>query len=261
MADELSKLTEPITPDDVDREVDNVMRLVDEQAKKIRAEQDKRVLEMRRSSPVRTSGARKPDASDLIRAGLRSALSDEVVVAPSVVGEDDIEPSEFGRELMKRALMKLKLSDLREEAKDRGVDWRGTEEDVASRLAAALRFDEQRIAELVLSYERETEPPTGFNERIYRLSHEVTDLGTLSAGVERMVRRYVRVGVAKWFVFQSVRSSQTHISVSGLFRSFRAEASDEHDDYTIHPIEVSARASTSYKAGKRSRTCAVEGCG
>jgi hypothetical protein len=50
---------------------------------------------------------------------------------------------------MKKALVKLKLTDLKNAAARVGVDWQGREEEIADRLVRALGFDEERVARLI----------------------------------------------------------------------------------------------------------------
>lgn len=245
MADLMDKPREPVTPAEVEREVDALVALANKEAQRIR-DAKLRSRDPRKSGPVRAQSPRKPDARDLMRADILSALTQEVVIAPEVSGDRDIEASEFDREIMKRALIKLKLSDLRDEAESRGLDPRGTEEDVASRLVQALKFDEQAIAELVLRHEDDSEIIRGFTERIFALRSPL-DLDLATAVVRPMAGRYVRVGVARWFVFQSITHPGQDLSVSGLFRSFRAEPTEIDDEYAISPIEVSARATARFR--------------
>lgn len=246
---EVNEPREVVSPEDIERDVDDLLALVDAQAERIRKAQDELVVKTRRPSRVRTRTPGKPNVSELLRADLRSALADELVIAPYAHGEAEIEPAEFDREIMKRALIRLKVSDLREEAENLGVDWRGTEEEVANRLALALKFDERKIAELVLRYADIERPITGFNERIYALTHRMTDLDAIQASVTRVVKRYVRVGVARWFVFRSVDRSPSTLRVSGLFRSFRAEPTEVDNEFWIQPIEVAARATVRFDSG------------
>lgn len=241
----------PITPADIDHTIDTLLDLVSTEAERIRAEQDKRVSATRKPGRVRTTSPSKPDVTDLLREDLRSALERGAVVAPHVGDDGEIDPSEFEREIMKRALIRLKVSDLREEARDAGIDWRGKEEELADRLARAFKFDEQAIAELVLRYEDQygEKPPRGLSDRVYSVSGASSNLAAMSLALRSMRGRYVRVGVARWFVFESVEFRGEALAVTGRFRSFQAEATEEDNDFSITPREVSALATAVFEPG------------
>ena len=243
-------LKPPVNPKEVESAVDSLIDLIGEEAQRIRRKLETRALHTRRSGPVRTVGSNRPDVVERVRSDIRAALEKDVVIAPEAHGEQEIDPSEFEREIMKRALVKLKLSDLKEEARDRDLDWRGTEEQVADRVARALGFNEQLVAELVLKYDEDRAPERGITDRLYALAQPLDDLESVGTMVGHLVRHYVRVGVARWFVFRAVESLPGSVRVSGLFRSFRAEASEVEDDYRISPIEMSARATVTLSRGR-----------
>jgi hypothetical protein len=239
-------LSEPerdlVSSEELNKTVDELLALVEERAERIRRAQQDRPVSRRGRSPVRAESPRKPQLDDLIRADLRRALEDEVVLAPfAVPGAEAIEPREFEREIMKRALVKLKLEDLKEVAAKAGVEWSGTEEELADRIVRAYGFNEEEIARLVLEHEDEPRPERGISERIYPIHAGSTAASSAVQALEALVGRYVRVGIARWFVFERVRDSAKGVVVDGVFRAYRAEPTERDEYFYIAPVEFSAR--------------------
>lgn len=170
---------------------------------------------------VSTSTPSKPDITALLKDNLRASLEKELVPAPRA-RDGEIDSAEIEHELVKKALIGLKLSALRDLAKEKGVAWSGVAEDVASRVARAYGWDSDQVARLVIAHEDEPTPERGHVSRLFPLSDTVNIARTLEM-LHVVSGRYVRVGVARWFVFDSVTElDEDVIEVAGTYRAYRA---------------------------------------
>lgn len=166
----------------------------------------------------------KPVIDELLRADLRAALEDELLPAVEPGSNVSIDPDELSREVIKKALVGLKLATLREVARDRKVPASGNREDVASRIADAYNWDEEEVARLVLANEEEPQPDRGHVDRLFPLE-EAVDLAYVKQRLDVVRGRYVRIGVARWFVFDTIGADDEEIDLAGTVRSYQADVS------------------------------------
>jgi hypothetical protein len=181
----------------------------------------------RRAGPVRTRRADKPDITHLLRDELMSLLEDEVV--PVVEPDPErggIQDWELQREVAKKALIGLKVERLRRLAEEMQLDKRGKSEDVADRIARAYRYDEQEIAKLILENEDEPEPERGHIDRIFPLAREI-DAADVAKRLSPLLGRYIRVGVARWFVFEDLSRGPNGLKVRGTLRTYKTFVTSE----------------------------------
>ncbi|MDF2146757.1 hypothetical protein [Knoellia sp. p5-6-4] len=216
-----------ITTEDLDSALDDLLALATKEGERLRG------LSIR--NRVATSSPRKPDISGLLRDRLRTSLEDELVPAPKAE-EGEINSSEVEHELMKKALIGLKLSALRELAKERGVPSSGVAEEVASRVARAYEWDPERVAKLVIAHEDEPTPERGHTSRIFPIRDGI-DLANAHERLRVVAGRYVRVGVARWFVFDSIkRDDPSTIDVTGTYRAYRAAVDEVDGEASLRPV-------------------------
>lgn len=204
----------------------------------------------RRSTAVHTVREDKPEITDLIRQEFMDLLEDEVVPARSAGPARGILDWELQREVAKKALVGLKLKTLQRLAQSMRLDKRGNLEDVAERIALAYRYDEREIAQLVLDNEDEPEPDRGYTDRLFPLVRPL-ELADVVQRLRYVVGRYVRVGVARWFVFDGVETKPGRLVLKGALRSYSAYVTtetDEHLDGTADPEEVHHLRSDSTEA-------------
>lgn len=192
------------------------------EAERAAQESDRRLVARRLES--------KPDLADQLLNSLREALEDEVLVAKQTAGEAVIEEREREREIAKRALAHIKLPRLREIADDLGLPRSGDLEEVADRIVRAYRADEEQIARLILEYETEPPPERRITTRIFGLLGPPEDLDRTADRVARFAGRYIRVGIAKWFVIDRVERSKRSLLVTGAYRAYRADADREENE-------------------------------
>ncbi|NIZ91565.1 hypothetical protein [Kineococcus rubinsiae] len=195
-----------------------------------------RGMELRRlpGRRVFTSSPNTPSIDELLRDNLRTALEDEVIAAnPTADGE--IDGNELDHELIKKALIGLRLSALRSVARERDLLVSGNSEQVASRIAQELGWDADAIARLVLAHEEEPTAERGHISRIFP-TQETVDTALAGELLELVSGRYVRVGVARWFVFEELAFDPARLEVSGTFRSYRATVDDVRGEATLTPV-------------------------
>lgn len=191
---------------------------------------------------VRRLPAKPPTDPERALEQLKEALEDEVVLARTAQGAAVIEEREEHREIAKRALVHIKLPVLRQIAENMGLPASGTLDEVADRIVRAYKMDERAIAELVVTYEAEPPPERRFTTRIFHLSDEPPDVGALAARIELFTNRYIRTGIARWFVIEKVALDPL-LTMRGTFRFYRADAEEEEEQYRLRADRDSATAS------------------
>ncbi len=214
-----------ISAEDFSEEVEALLRYAEERARAGRQPQSPG----RGAAPVRTLLPDKPDITDLLRNKIVSALEDEVVLATEAGPERGILDWELQREVAKKALVGLKLHKLKELAAEMRLDKRGRSEEIADRIARAYRYDEQQIARLILDNEEEPEPDRGHVDRIFPLA-EAPNIESVEMRLEPVMGRYVRVGVARWFVFEELRRAGIRLTLRGALRTYRTFVTSEETE-------------------------------
>jgi len=184
----------------------------------------------------------KPGDVDETVAQLRHALEDEIQIAQPIEGDAIIDVGEQDREIAKRALVHIKLSTLRQIAKGLDIPHSGNLDAVTDRIARKLKADRAEIARLVLQYETEPPPERRFTSRVFQLWESPGDLDALASRIDYVLNRYIRIGIARWFVLENVQRSASSLVLSGIFRFFKADADQSDDDLTLRAEEGSASA-------------------
>lgn len=193
---------------------DRILRLLD------RADE---VMDFPAGSQVSRS---TPDFTDLLREQLREHFEDEIIPAiPNAKDSGYIEETELRHELAKKALVGLKLSRLREAGEAVGARLAGanTSEELAARIAKALDWDSEAVAKFVLAHEEEPTDNSGHVSRLYSFANELPGIDEVGATIERVIGRYIRVGVARWYAFEKVDRTEEGIRLYGKFMSYSAD--------------------------------------
>ena len=185
-----------------------------------------------------------PDLQELAEASLRAYLEDEIVELEPVEG-NDIQRVEIEHEVMKKALVGLKLAGLREVAALRGIASAGSSDELAQRVASSYGWDEAAIARLVLDHTGEPiETENGPSTRIFLLRHPA-NLDAIEERLAYVTGRYIRTGTARWFVFEDYsRLSDEALELEGSLRTYRPRIEDEGNeaslraDRTISPARL-----------------------
>lgn len=183
---------------------------------------------------------RTPDFSHLIRNDLKSYFEDEVILAIPESDGGSIDAIELDHELAKKALVGLKLSRLKEGAKEIGAPLTGakTSEEVAAAVARTLNWDSAAVAKFILEHEEEpSESNAAHGARVYPLEADrIHTAETINAAVQTLVGRYIRVGVARWYVFDDVNFVGETTNVSGTFMWYTAEVDPTKDHAALHSV-------------------------
>ena len=196
------------------------------------------------AGPVRTRRSDKPDISALLREDLMTELAQGVVTSVEPEAHGGLLDWEIQREVVKKALMNLGQARLRQIAKELRLDRRGKVEALAERVARAYRYDNHDIAQLILDNEEEPEPDRGHVDRLYPLV-EPLDVASVEQRIDSVRGRFIRVGVARWFVFSDLeRRSETRLHVNGTLHTYRAyvvrEEEEGDDDATVEVAVLQA---------------------
>jgi hypothetical protein len=185
-----------------------------------------------------------PRYASAFLAEARRALEEDVNIARPAEVEDDVEPIERDREIAKKALAGLKLDQLRRIAESRGLERRGKEEAVIDRIVTSYEMDWPAIAQLILENE-EPRPERGVSDRVFPILEDQIDL---DEGARRFMvfrRRYIRTGIARWFVFGEADMRNRVLFLDGTFRTYRVDAVEEDEKTfdllptpTVIPVRV-----------------------
>ncbi|MCU1497836.1 MAG: hypothetical protein JWM47_1789 [Acidimicrobiales bacterium] len=185
----------------------------------------------RAGTGVRRFSDRKPDVTDYMYERLRSALEDEMILAVELDGPpgagERIEEREFEHEVIKKALVGLHAEALKKIARRRSLEVGGALEALAVRIAQDYKWNGEDIAQLVLENAPEGAPERGHTVRLFPLAIQ-PDLPTLRPKLEYVLSRYIRIGVARWFVFRSLEQHEDgSFSLRGALRAYQATLTNE----------------------------------
>jgi hypothetical protein len=229
--------------DSLDALVASLARIAEEEAARIRRED--------RTGGVRVVNPFKSELQLSFTEGLRAALEDEVVVAVERDSShaSEIRPLEFQHEVLKKALVGLKLERLRNIARDNELRIGGNREELATRVADFYRWDEEQIARLVLDTDAEPEPERSYVERFFPLE-QVPDLEYVRRRLDVVIDRYIRVGVARWFVFETLSADDAEVTLSGTLRAYGADVTEDDDSPRVRAVvRNDRRVSLTLRAG------------
>jgi hypothetical protein len=227
-----------LTPEQFETKLRELMALADE-----RGEHAGRVArEAANAEAVYLEDA--PDVNEWVEAALRRSLEDEIVIAEPVgaeaaPGEDFIQLGERELEVAKRALARLKLPQLSRVAVSVGLDPRGSHGDLVDRIARSYYDDPAEVARLILTHE-EARAERGLIDRLYPLRIGIDDLANAASTLQRLSGRYIRVGVARWFVYADCQTQSDGLWINGFFRSYDADAKREGDAFELVSVPSDA---------------------
>jgi hypothetical protein len=193
-----------------------------------------RIRNRNRGRVYRRKPERQSNVSALLAESLRGVLEDEVVPAVATPGSK-ILPTEFERELIKKALVGLKSDGLRTIARRHTLESRGGIEQLATRIGQFYKWDNEAVARLVLENEPEPSPERGHVDRLFLLADE-PELEYVARRLEYVIGRYIRIGIAKWFVFEDLDVDDVRVRLRGTLRAYRADVSGETESPTVVPV-------------------------
>lgn len=176
---------------------------------------------MSRTSASEEVSSSSPEIQQQLEDQLRVALEDEIVPAHEIhLG--GIDQGEVEREIVKKALVGLKMATLKKIARDRGAPVGGTLEALATRIAGIYEWDQREVARLILANEDEPSIERGHVSRLFPLESRY-DVDEVHERLETVVGRYIRIGVARWFLFQEMLGVKDRgVEVHGTFKTYQA---------------------------------------
>ncbi len=223
----------PITREQLDEELNGLLDAMQE------AGREANRLAKKEGIDRATIPSRIPARDESFRA-LRELIEDHVLVTSPVTDENEIDPWEEHREIAKRALANLKLPQLRASAESIGVPKSGNRDALLERIVRRLQTNEAEIARLVVMYEEDLPTELRHTTRLYPLQSPIPAAGV----VERLTgyaRRYIRVGIAQWFIFRRIEETNRGIEVDGVYRSYRVGAAETDDDEQTYELKADRR--------------------
>jgi hypothetical protein len=198
---------------------------------------------------------RVSDREDSFRA-LRELLEDRVPISSPVAEGEEIDPWEEHREIAKRALAGLRVPQLRTIAESIGVPRSGPRDGLLERIVRRLQANEAEIARLVVMHQEDLPGDLRHTTRLYPLQDPIPSAGVFER-LSGFTRRYIKVGIAQWFIFRKVERAAGGIVVEGTYRSYRVgatTASDDESTYEFEPIRRDLPAAALLRHG----TCFLE---
>jgi hypothetical protein len=221
--------------EDLNAAIKELSDFADDQAGKIRRKNKGRVY--------RFNDQRKPDVDALLETSLREALEDEIVPAVELQ-ESRILPHEFEQEVIKKALVALRAETLRKLARHQKLAAAGSLEELATRIGQTYRWNRSEIARLILENEPEPSAERAHSERLFPLG-EAPDLAYVADRLDYVLGRYIRTGIARWFVFEHLDADGAEVVLRGTLRAFRADVTNEEGTPSVvavpridHSVEI-----------------------
>lgn len=172
-----------------------------------------------------------PSVTEEMAREMLEILSDEVLVGAETASDLGIPAWEKEKEIGKRALLNLRLSEIRQVARERGLPSSGRIDEIADRIVRSLGIDRQAIARTVIQHEQ-PRPERGIVSRLLPLD-EAPDLSRVQERVEPYVGRYIRIGVARWLVIAAVDVHRGHVDVLGQIRYYKVEPKLDEDEFSL----------------------------
>lgn len=182
----------------------------------------------------------RPQLNDGAVDRLYDVLARDVPLITPPGDDGEIPESERDREVGKRALVRLRITQLRAIANERGLDEAGTVEQLAERLAASADDDSAEIARMVISQEAPSQEH-GLVTTLVALQ-ETPDIARIAESFGRLEGNFARVGVARWFICDSVVHADSAAIARGSLRYYRVSPTLEYERYDLasDPGEVDA---------------------
>jgi hypothetical protein len=190
------------------------------------------------------------DLSGQAEAAIRGFLEEETLAVLEPEGPRGIAEHELHREVIKKALVGLKSSVLREVARTRGVQPAGKLDDLAQQVAASYGWDEAEIARLVLDYAEDPRATDGGPTTRLFVFEAPVDLARADNRLSYVDGRYYRTDIAKWFTFERHRRADSTITIIGNLLTYRAQV-DAVEEGKLSAAHEMSQASLDIREGGR----------
>lgn len=180
-----------------------------------------------------------PDFTEYVRENLKAHFEDEIIPAiPSSQGDGYIDETELRHELAKKALVGLKLSALRDGAERLGASLAGSRnsEDIAEVIASALGWDSEAVARFVLENDDDASDTNAHGVRLYPLAQDSAHPDEIESEAVKLIGRYIRVALARWYVFKDIKKSDDGVTLYGRYMSYKADVDPMMDNAVLRSV-------------------------
>jgi len=199
----------------------------------------------------RASTYNMPDVSDLItetRERLQSYLEESDLFAHDAP-DGEIPEDEQEREIETAALSRIKLEDLEELAADKKVPLVASKEELAEMIVRRTGVTREEIAELALRGS-DLSLDTGLVTRLFPLK-EKPSIAVASARVTKAEGKYLRLRLARWFLYDDVAVASSAIVLRGRIRSYQTKPVLEVDGHRLNATPHQARMIVRLRRGRQ----------
>lgn len=162
---------------------------------------------------------------------VRAYLEDHVVVLEPP--GDDVNANDLERALIRQALVRLRAPALEQILRLQGnTPASKRASDLARQVADSYGWDPAAVARVVLDHTEEPQATAGgWSTRIFQMKEPV-DADRTMEYVGLAVHRFVPVGPVKWFVFDSMKRTESRIRLTGRLRTFTPKPNETADGET-----------------------------
>jgi hypothetical protein len=179
---------------------------------------------------------------------LRAYLAESDVFAHMASDSGDIPESIQAREIEIAALSRLKLADLEELATTKGVPLIASKERLAELIVGA-NVTREEIAELALR-EADLSVDTGLVTRLFPLVAP-PDVSHAATRLKRTQGRYVKLRLARWFIYDEARLLDHVVVLRGRMRSYRSKPVLEVEGHRLNVDPHSAKMVVRLRRGRK----------
>ncbi len=194
------------------------------------------------------------DLRPQLQAGALERLFEQLAHEVLVIAEQQgggVPESERDHEVAKRALVRLRLTDLRTLAEQQGINTEGSVEALADKLATNAEDDATEVARMVVGVTEETEDAAehGLVTAVFPLVR-TADLSAVRQRLAGLEQNYARIGVARWFICNSVGMTAGALVLRGRLRFYRVSPKLDYDQYDLSSTPNVADAVASVRGGR-----------
>jgi len=179
---------------------------------------------------------------------LRAYLAESDVFAQPASANGDIPENVQAREIEVAALSRLKLADLEELAAAKGLPLVASKERLAE-LIVGTNVTREEIAELALR-ESELSIDTGLVTRLFPLAAP-PDLSNAATRLSQAQGRYLKLRLARWFIYDEARMLDSVVVLRGRMRSYRSKPVLEVEGHRLNVDPHSAKMVVRLRKGRK----------
>jgi hypothetical protein len=191
--------------------------------------------------------AQVSDLTHETRERLREYLTESDVFAHTTEGSD-IPDSVQAREIEIAALSRLKLADLQEMAAEKGIPLVSSKERLAE-LIVGTDVSREEIAELALR-EANLSTDIGLVTRLFPLGVP-PDLDAAAGRLTKAQGRYLKLRMARWFIYDETQTLTAVVVLRGRMRSYRSKPVLEVEGHRLNVDPHAAKMVARLRTGRK----------